>query len=134
MFSVTNSGSSNRLTSGDQVKITASATPTTGAQAEAAQDFDGRHKEVREPGIFGRAQRRDGGQRRGQDEFGNVKGVDQHLPEQDHGKMHDQDDRESPHRSAAVSQYHMPPSCVPAVRSRQDNLSRPRPAFNHLVD
>ncbi len=39
MFSVTNSGSSTRLTSGDQLKITASTTPTSAPRAEAAEEF-----------------------------------------------------------------------------------------------
>ena len=44
MFSVTNSGSSNRLTSGDQVNMTASMTPTNAPEAEATQNFGCRHR------------------------------------------------------------------------------------------
>ena len=75
------------------------------AEAEPAEDFGGRHREIGKPGIVGRAQRRDGRERRGQDEFRHLEGVDQNLPEHDHGEMHDQDDRERPCRSAVAAEH-----------------------------
>ena len=103
MFSVTNSGSSNRLDSGDQQNSTASITPTSAPSAEAAEDFRRRDREVGKPGIFRRSQRRDRRERRGQDEFRHMEGVDQNLPQHDHGEMHDQDDRKRSGRTHPVT-------------------------------
>ena len=136
MFSVTNSGSSNRLTSGDQVNMHGQHDADEGAEAEAAEDFRSRHREVGEPGIFGRSQRREGRERRGQDEFRHLEGIDQHLPEHDHGKVHDQDDRERSRRSSSVAEQDMLPGCD-AAGSRPahgGNLSRLRTIFQPLVD
>ena len=88
------------------------------AEAEPAENFDGRHREIGKPGIVGRAQRLDGGERRGQDEFRHLEGVDQDLPQHDHGQMHDQDDRERPHRSAITAEHRALPSDARPVPGR----------------
>ena len=64
-----------------------------GTEAEAAEDFGGGHRKIGQPGIFGEAERCQRRERRGKDELWYLKGVDQHLPQHDHGEMHDQDDR-----------------------------------------
>ena len=127
MFSVTNSGSSNRLTSGDQVNITASMTPTSAPRQNPPRISDGRHREIGKPGIVGRAQRRDGRKRRGQDEFRHLEGVDQNLPEHDHGQMHDQDDRERPYRSSVTAEHRMLPSATRPVPGRVAAIYRGLP-------
>nr|WP_247297429.1 MULTISPECIES: hypothetical protein [unclassified Bradyrhizobium] len=70
MFSVTNSGSE-------------------GAERKAAEDLDRRHQRVGAPGVARGSQRLDCRERRGQDELRDVEGIDQHLPEHQHGEVHD---------------------------------------------
>ena len=94
MFSVTNSGSSNRLTSGDQQNITASATPTSAPSAKPPRISAAVTARLESHAYFAERQRGDGGKRRGQDEFRHIESVDQNLPQHDHGEMHDQDDRQ----------------------------------------
>ena len=129
MFSVTNSGSNSRLTSGDQQNSTASVTPTKAPSAEAAEDFRRGHGEVGDPGIFRRVQRRKRRKRRGQDEFRHLEGVDQDLPQHDHGEMHDQDDREGPYADRRPSLVTACSSGMRPPRRRAAPIYRGRPRF-----
>ncbi len=127
MFSVTNSGSSTRLTSGDQQNNTASITPTSAPSPKAAEDLHRSDGEVGKPSIFRRRQRRERGKRRGKDELRHMEGIDQNLPEHDHGEVHDQDDRQSPRVAPSVAGHHVLP-VAPRFPARADWPSLSRPA------
>ena len=67
--------------------------------------------------------------------FGTCEGIDQHLPEHDHGKVHDQDDRERSRRSSSIAEQDMLPGWMrPVPAPHGGNLSRLPRSFNQLVD
>ena len=109
MFSVTNSGSSNRLTSGDQVNITASMTPTRAPRQKPPRISAAVTARLESQAYLAEVSVASGRERRGQDEFRHCEGIDQHLPEHDHGKVHDQDDRQRSRRSSSIAEQDMLP-------------------------
>src|SRR5690348_17985065 len=55
--------------------------------------------------LFRSSERRERRERRWQNKFRYLEGVDQNLPEHDHGKMHDQDDRNRFRRSSRSEEH-----------------------------
>src|SRR3977135_4214400 len=130
MFSVTNKGSNNRLTSGAQKNATASATPTSAPSAKPPRISTAVTARLESHAYFADVSVATVANGDGSTDLGTWKA----------STVHDQDDRKRPDRAHSVTGHHvllvgaLLASCLIAKRRGPGSLSRIVPSFNQLVD